>query len=123
MSLADIHSRLAISGLLFVTFMALWGLFRFFRKEGVNSNYFGAAVIAEVLYILQGLLGLFIFITGSGELGRPEVHILYGIVTVLTIPGVYIYTRADESRRAVLIYALAFIFLIGITIRSMSTGG
>jgi NADH:ubiquinone oxidoreductase subunit 6 (subunit J) len=89
----------------------------------VGSSYFGAVVIAEILYVAQALLGSFLFLSGTGDLERPSVHILYGAVVLLTLPGVYIYTRGDESRRTILLYSLAFIFLVGIIFRSMTTGG
>ena len=123
MSLADIHGRLAVTALLFSIIMMVWGLWRFFRREDVSSSYLGAVWIVEILYLGQCLLGIILFITGTGELERPPVHILYGIVSVLALPGVYIYTRGDEGRRVMLLYALAFVFIIGITVRSMMTAG
>ena len=123
MTLGDIHGQLAITALLFSSGMIVWGFWRYFKRMDVSSSYFGAVVIAEIIYLAQALLGLFLFISGTGELERPPVHILYGAVLLLTLPGVYIYTRGDESRRTMLLYSLAFIFLIGITFRSMSTGG
>ena len=122
MSLAVIHSRLWITILLFSSAMLVWGLWRFLRGQTVNSNYFGAVVIAEILYILQGLLGITMLISGTGVLQRAEVHILYGVVIAITLPGVYIYTRGDESRRTMLVYAVAFVFIIILSVRSMMTG-
>lgn len=122
MSLAAIHSRLWITILLFSSAMLLWGLLRFLRGQTVNSNYFGAVVIAEILYILQGLLGILMLVSGTGVLQRAEVHILYGVVVAITLPGVYIYTRGDESRRTMLVYAVAFVFIIVLSVRSMMTG-
>ena len=89
----------------------------------VSSSYLGAVVIVEILYVAQALLGSFLFLSGTGDLERPPVHILYGAVVLLTLPGVYIYTRGDEGRRTILLYSLAFIFLVGIIFRSMTTGG
>ena len=122
MSLAAIHSRLWITILLFSSAMLAWGVWRFLRGQTVNSNYFGAVVIAEVLYILQGLLGIIMLISGTSVLERSEVHILYGVVIAITLPGVYIYTRGDESRRTMLVYAVAFVFIIILSVRSMMTG-
>lgn len=122
MSLVEIHNRLWGAILLFSLAMALWGFLRFFRKQKVDSSYFGAVVIAEILYLIQVGIGVFMLLTGSGVLQRPQVHIIYGAVIVLVLPGVFIYTRADDSRRAILIYAIAFLFLIAIAFRSMLTG-
>jgi len=102
--------------------MALWGFMRFFRKQKVDSSYFGAVAIAEILYLIQVGIGVFMLLTGNGVLQRPQVHIIYGVVTVLVLPGIFIYTRGDDSRRTILIYAIAFLFLIAIAFRSMLTG-
>jgi len=123
MSINDIHREILRNAVwILSTIMAFWGFWRFLRKKGVDSSYFGAVVIAEILYIAQAGLGLFLFLTKRGVLSRPPVHMLYGTVILLVLPGVYIYTRADETRRTILLYSLAFVFIIGISIRSMLTG-
>ena len=122
MPLTEIHSRLWVSILLFSAVMALWGIWRFLRKQNAGSNYLGAVAIAGLLNIVQFVIGVILLVNGTGVLSRPQVHILYGSVIVLVLPGVYIYSRGDDSRRVVLVYAIAFVFLIGIAVRSMVTG-
>ncbi len=122
MSIIEVHSRLANTAIFYTAIMALWGLWRYFRKQEIDSSYFGALVIAEILFIIQGLLGAYIFISGIGHLARAFMHILYGVVTVLLIPAVFAYTRGDNSRRVQLIYGIALLFLVGILFRSMATG-
>jgi len=122
MSLADFHARLAISAILYALVLGLWAFWRYFRRQGVHSSYFGALVIAEILFLAQGALGGYMWLTGL----RPErggIHILYGVVGALTIPGVYLFTKGREERRETLIYALAMIFATGILLRAMTTGG
>ncbi len=123
MSIIELHSRLAITAVLYAGVMALWALLRYIRKGKIDSNYWGAAVIIEVLILLQGTMGIYLYISGKGFLVRSFMHILYGIVAVLVIPGVFLFTKGSEERRVAGIYAVAFIFLVGILIRSMSTGG
>ena len=123
MSIADFHGRLAITALLFSIGMALWGFLRYFRKQEVDSSYFGGLVIGEFIYLVQAGLGVYLFLSAIGQLERPFVHILYGVVSLMTLPAVYIYTRGDESRRSMLLYSASFLFLIGITFRSITTGG
>lgn len=120
MSLIEIHGRLGNTALFYVVLMALWGLWRYFRKQSVDGSYFGALVIAEVFFVIQGLLGLYLWISGVGQLGSA-MHILYGAVNVLVVPGVFLYTRGESTRQVMLIYSLGFIFLIGIILRSMGT--
>ena len=137
MSLADIHGRLANTALLFIAILAAWGLWRMIRKQGVSSSYWGALVIGEVLILLQGALGAYLWLVGE----RPDrgIHILYGIVSALVIPGVYAFTKGnqdtptsqDESvdqgerqrleRRTMMVYAFALLFLFGILLRSVGT--
>ena len=119
MSLSDVHGRLANTALFFMLFMAIWGLWRLMRKQGLSSNYWGALIIGEVLIIVQGLLGGYLWLIGL----RPErsIHVLYGIVAALTIPGIYAFTKGGQERREMLIYGVALLFLVGILIRAIGT--
>ena len=123
MSIVDVHARLGNAALFYTIIMALWGLWRFFRRQDIDSSYWGALVIAEILYILQSGLGAFLFFTGIGVLARGYIHILYGVVAVLVVPGVFFFTRGDEQRRALLIYSVGFLFLVGVVLRAIATGG
>lgn len=122
MSLAEIHARLGNTALFFTIAMAGWALWRFIRRQGPDSNYWGAMVIAEILYFIQAGLGVYVYFSGAGVLTRPSMHILYAVVVLLVVPGVFLYVRESEQRRTSLIYALAFLFLVGIILRSVATG-
>ncbi len=121
MSLVDIHSRLANTALYYAIILALWGLWRVIRKQGVGSNYWGALLIGEILIIVQSLLGAYLWLSG----GRPgrSIHILYGIVAAIIIPGIYAYTKGDQDRRVMLIYGVALLAMVGIIIRAIMTAG
>src|SRR5512134_3536106 len=105
MSLADIHARLGNTAMYYAIILGLWGLWRYFRKQGLDSNYWGALVIGEILIIAQGLLGAYLWLSGARP-GRG-IHILYGVVSALVIPGLYAYTQGDDRRRVMLIYGVA----------------
>jgi hypothetical protein len=123
MSIVEIHARLANTAIFYTAILAIWGLWRYARKQDMDSSYFGALVIAEVIYIVQGLLGAYLYISGTGQLDRAFMHILYGIVTVLVIPGIFATTHGEGSRRVQLIYGIALLFQVGILFRSLATGG
>jgi len=123
MGLVEIHGNLANTALLYTIAMALWGLWRYFRRQGVDGIYWGALAIAEVLYVVQGALGAFIFFSGAGNLTGRYIHILYGVVSVLVAPGIFMYTRGEATRRVMLVYSVGFLFLVGIILRSMATAG
>jgi hypothetical protein len=120
MDLAEVHARLGNTALYYFLALAAWGLWRFFRKQGPDSNYWGALIIAEVLILIQGLLGAYMWLVGR----RPAegIHLLYGAVSLLVIPGVYAYTRGGEGRRVILVYGAALLFAVGITLRAITTG-
>jgi hypothetical protein len=122
MTLTEVHGRLASTALYYTIIMAVWALFRFFRRQEVDSSYWGGLVIGEVLYLAQGALGAFLFFTGRGVLGNAFMHILYGVVAVLVPPALFVWTRGDETPRAALVYGVGFLFLMGILLRSMATG-
>ncbi len=42
---------------IFMILMAVWGLWRFFRKQGVDSNYWGALVNGEILIACPRVTG------------------------------------------------------------------
>ena len=122
MTIIEVHARLANTALFYTILMALWGLWLFIRKQNINSSYWGALAIAEVLYVVQGLLGAWIWLSGLGRPIGMYMHILYGVVCVLVVPGIFLYTHGTEERRSVLLYAIGFLFLIGILLRSAATG-
>jgi heme A synthase len=121
MTLVDVHARLANTALFFCVIMGVWGVWRFFRRQGVDGSYWGAVVIAEVLLIAQGILGGYLWITGL----RPvrNIHLLYGIVSVLALPLIYFYTKGQEERRDMLMYGAGFLIMVGLVLRAMTTGG
>jgi hypothetical protein len=122
MSLIEVHGRLANTALYYTIAMALWGLYRYFRKQEVDSNFWGGLAIGEILYLAQGALGAFLFLSGRGVLTNAFMHILYGVVAVLTPPALFMWTRGDTGRRVMLVYGVGLLFLVGILLRSITTG-
>jgi hypothetical protein len=87
----------------------------------VNAGYWGALAIFELLIVAQDGLGAYLWLSGS-RLERT-VHILYGIVSALVIPGIYVYTQGREERSETLIYAAATLVLVGLILWAVVTGG
>ena len=78
-------------------------------------------VIAEVLILLQGALGIYLWIMELRP-GRGGIHPLYGVVTALAILFVYVFTKGREDRPEMLMYTVAFLMMIGLALRAMVTG-
>ena len=120
MTLTDVHATLANACLLFSLIIAGYGFLLYFRRRGIDSNFWGTLAAGELLFVAQGVLGIILF-AGGLRPARTLVHILYGIVLVITIPGTYAVTRGRDTRREVLIYAIIGLFLAGIALRAMFT--
>ena len=122
MSVPEIHARLANTAMIYCAILAMWGLFRFIRKEGLSGGYFGAIVIAEILLVIQGTVGVFLW-RGAGRYHPGYVHWLYGFVLVLSAPIVYAYTKGRQDRPEMLLYAVAYIIMVALVLRATVTGG
>jgi hypothetical protein len=120
-ALAVFHDRLSNTVLLYLIIMAVWGFWRYIRKQGVSPNYWGALVIAEIVILVQGAAGALMWLTSALRPGR-SIHLLYGIVIAMSLPAAFLFTRGREARRDVLIYSAVLLFLVGIAIRSIVTG-
>jgi heme A synthase len=121
MTLNNVHDRISIAIVLYTFILALWGLWRSYRKQGVDGSVFGALVICEILILVQALLGVILWISAL----RPErgfMHVLYGVVTAITIPATYAFTRGRDTRREMLEYGLVLIALVALAGRAILTG-
>ena len=119
MTLAEVHERLATSMLFFLSVAGVWGLANYFLRRGIAGSYWGILAVGEILILAQLIVGGLLWIEGA----RPTetVHILYGIVAGVSIPGYYAYTRGQDDRRSSLIYGLICLFLVGVSIRAVGT--
>lgn len=122
MSLVEFHRGLSNAAMFYCIIMAVWGFISFFRRQGVSSGYFGAVVIAEILFAAQGVIGLILWF-GVSTFRPGWVHWLYGIVLLMGAPVVYAYTKGKHERPEALLYSVAFLILIFITMRAMVTAG
>src|SRR4051794_13160465 len=111
-TLIVLHARLLITILLFFGALALSGFFSYLRGQGLSGSYRGGLAIGELLMLAQFILGVILLIGGRHP-PREAVHILYGLVAVITLPGAFAYTRGRDSRYEQLIYAIVCLFLCG----------
>jgi hypothetical protein len=119
-TLQILHARLADSLLLFLVVAGLWSLVAALRRRGVGSETWGMLVIGELLALVQGGLGLTLYLSGARP-GRG-LHLLYGVVAMLSLPAYYLISRGRDDRRASWVYGLLCLFLAGISARALTTG-
>jgi hypothetical protein len=123
-AVSNIHSLLSNTVWLFFLVLGIWGGYRAIRGLGVDGSYLGALVIGQLLYLLQGLLGLILWSDGLlAAVSRPAMHVLYGAFAAVFLPFVYlVWLKGEDSNRAQWILSLAALFLFGIALRAIGTG-
>ncbi len=120
MRLFLIHGGLASSMLFFAIIAGVWGLVAYLRRRGVEGDYWGILAVGELLFLAQTVVGVAMWVGGA----RPprSVHLLYGAVASITLPTYFALSKGRDDRMASLIYGLLCFFLVGISLRAMSTG-
>ncbi|MCA9951148.1 MAG: hypothetical protein KDE48_15970 [Anaerolineales bacterium] len=118
-SIVTLHGALKNTVWLFYLIIGLWGLFRAIRGQGVNGSYLGALVVAQIVIVVQVILGAVLFIGGqSGALSRPYMHYLYAAFGLVFLPFVFLYwLRGDDTNRAQWVLSFATLFLFGTMVR------
>lgn len=115
-----IHERLATTALYYFLVVAFWGYFRFFRKQGIDSSYWGMLAIGEILVLAEALFGIYLLISGH-QPARGWLHILYGSLIPAMIPLAYFYTRGHTERRDILVYGTVTLITAGLVLRAIYT--
>ena len=117
----QLHATLANTVILFMVACGLWGFLATFRG-GMNGSLAGALVIGEGLIIVQGVLGGISFLLGS-RASDGGLHYLYGVSALITLPGLYGYTRGRSPATQALWFGGGALFIVGLALRGMTTGG
>lgn len=118
--LVFIHERLGTTALYYFLILSVWGYYRFFTRKGIDSAYWGMLVIAEVLIVVEVLMGGYIWLEGFRP-ARGILHAIYGAVIPIMIPGAFFYTRGRAQRAEMLIYATVAIITCGLVLRAIYT--
>jgi heme A synthase len=99
--------------------VGVWGLISYFRRVPASGGYRSTLVMTEVLFILQGVLGILLFL--GGQHPRDGLHTLYGVLLVIALPIAATYTSGRDPRNEPLIYGIVGLFMVGLTIRGIGT--
>lgn len=122
-TIQTIHSALSNTAWLFFLILGVWGLARAIRGQAVNGNYLGAAFIGQMIFVVQAILGAILWLGGhSVAIQRPGIHLLYGAFALVFLPFIYVSVlRGDDTNRAQWVLAFTTLFLLGISLRAIST--
>ena len=120
MGLLQIHDSLANTAVLFIAALGIWALIWRFRGIPLDSTWFGAAMIGEILIVVEGALGGLLYLQGqSSALPRPFMHILYGVVALICLPAAQSYFgNLEDENVKTLAMAATCAFLWGILLRA-----
>ena len=101
--------------------VGVWGLFAFLKGDSLGGSLSGAMVIGQILITLQVLLGVALVLGDA----RPQstMHYLYGVTIVILLPFAYSYLQKRDPRQALFFFSLAALFVGGLAIRAITTGG
>ena len=115
-----LHNGLFRTGLVITVIIGVWGLLTFFRRQPSSGSFRATLVLTEALFIVQGLVGVLMFVNGR----RPHdnLHWLYGVLLVILLPIAATYVSGREPRREPLVYGIAGLFMAGLTIRALTPG-
>ncbi len=119
MTLPALHGIIANSFMYFAALIAAWALLMLLRGQEAGGSFWGAVVVGEALAVIQALIGIIMVV--QGLMPARMIHFLYGVVTVLTWPAVFAFTRGGTSRRDTLFWFLVSAFLVGIALRASAT--
>ena len=117
---AQMHATLAQTVMYYFFAIGVWGIFEYIRGGELGGNIGGAFVIGQVVVAVQVVLGLVIL---AGGFSVQSVHFLYGITAIISMPFAWSYMRARNPRQALAVYSLVALWICGLAIRGIVTGG
>jgi hypothetical protein len=120
MGVVQIHDGLANTAVLFVAALGIWALVLRLRSRPLDSAWSGAAMIGEVVIVVEAALGGVLYLQGlSSSLPRPFLHILYGVVALICLPAAQSYFgNLEDENVKTLAMAATCAFLWGILLRA-----
>jgi heme A synthase len=116
----EIHQSIARALVLYFAAVGVWGIYLAIRKQTLSPSYRGALIIGVALGVVQAAVGIVLVLNGLRPL--DNLHFLYGATVILTLPLVMSYI-VDKKVSRPLAFGLASLFMAGLAIRAITTGG
>ena len=69
--MSEVHTRLFTACLIYSLAVGGWAFFIAFKGRNLDSNFWGALAINELLFVAGGLFDLFLLLNGGILPGRP----------------------------------------------------
>jgi heme A synthase len=119
--LVGAHTTLSTMIAYYSLLVGFWGVLKFLRRQAPDGNYNGALAIGVGLFVLQGIVGVILVLTGAQP--AQGLHFLYGVTIVLTIPAIFAFTKGSNTVRDSMLYGIGMIFIWGLAQRAVETAG
>jgi heme A synthase len=116
----ELHQLIARSLVLYLFIVGIWAVVSGVRKQAFTPALRGALFIGVGLCVVQAAVGMALVITGFRPL--DNLHYLYGASIIVTLPLVASYI-VDKKVSRPLVYGVASLFMAGLAIRAITTGG
>jgi hypothetical protein len=120
--MADVHGLLARVVLVLVVVTAAWSAALVAGRRPIRPALVGGLVWIVILTATSGLLGVADALARGAP--RDALHIVYGILATLVLPGAWAIARTrPDPRRTALVVAVATIVEVILVVRLFQTGG
>jgi hypothetical protein len=116
----EAHRTLANMINIYALIVGIWGLVNFARKQPPDGNFNGALAVAVGLFALEAIAGVVLMFMGRSP--SRDIHWLYGVTMVITIPAIFVFTRGRNSSRESFLYGAGMLFIWGLAERAGETG-
>ncbi|MGQ9550141.1 MAG: hypothetical protein ACUVWS_16095, partial [Roseiflexus sp.] len=113
-----LHANLLFTILLVFSVLALWALILGLLQRPAGAWLHSGMAIGVLLVLSECILGIIMLVRGLLPF-RPEMHILYGMLTLLTIPIAHSSARNREPRSQGLMYAFACMVVCILALRAV----
>lgn len=119
-TLRFVHASLASAMLMFLSITSIWCLGLVVLRRPFSSSLVGTLILAQGLILAQVLSGILLLI--GGERAGQWEHFLYGITAAVFFPVTYLYARRHPDWGRLLLFALASLWIVALSVRGMTTG-
>ncbi|MEI2613152.1 MAG: hypothetical protein V9G20_31315 [Candidatus Promineifilaceae bacterium] len=117
------HRTMALLARWVLGILVIWATVAYWQKKPVGKAFLVIIAASELLMIVQSTVGGYFFLGLGMRPGSWVQHLLYGGLSLFTLPTVVYSIRNEvDQRRVARIWAFTCLFMFGLTFRTATTG-